>query len=737
MGEPKWIRRRNNDDETYTNYQSMSETNPSHEDPLTAPRNAAGERSALDPSTAFRGFSTSINDMFHSTEMERVDCCALTCCGFLQNDRDRYFLTGVTPPSPFKRVIMHVILPSSLFFIAGMGAMRIRDARVNQIFSTGLIALLIFYFCMQCAKGRAKRVEIRKDLLFTKYQLQRGTNLADALEHERPEDEEEKEEERDYYLGQSTRDFRAAHPCCLIGCYADDRHNEPISTEDDNVCPCMYDIACPVMCGMYVQCCGLCAIAQEARDIERCVLPANYRRIDYITMEPWSKFYPAVYRHKHCEDQPHGAEEQETELKDGRTASLLGHPLSLLSARLLQSLLIFWVITLVWGIFGPLILTRVVGQRGKRHSFGVLDSVLLVLTFLQSFAILAIWRYFINRNKNSELSMDALVKYFSSGFFLAASLALFWELLAASVVRTFVSLLLAVAGVDVMNDPESDSDSSTVMFSRVPGSSYLTSIGRPDYQQVFGYDHPVFYVIYLFIATFLVAAFIEELCKYFSFRMVEHPDFLSRTELDESLALHNRSPDHHDDEEDVETAAESESQHASQVDYAKQLESVETQGAAITLAMVSVAIGFACCENIMYIFFYAGHSFQLELGVLIERSFFPVHPILAAIQSLGVCKRDLESSRRTKLGHIILPAVLFHGTYDFIILVIEFVGKLVGERVEDGDLHISNMAELLSVLLCMFVMLASLLYFCLEAGKQRKRLVALDRQSSVDRSGLI
>lgn len=156
--------------------------------------------------------------------------------------------------------------------------------------------------------------------------------------------------------------------------------------------------------------------------------------------------------------------------------------------------------------------------------------------------------------------------------------------------------------------------------------------------------------------------------------------------------------------------------------------------------MVSVAAGFACCENIMYIFFYGGKSLQLELGILIERSCFPVHPILAAIQSIGVCRRELEGGgggRKTTLGRIILPAVLFHGLFDFMILVIDFIGKLVGARVEEGDLKISNMTELLSVLSCVCVMLASLIYFYIEAGKQRKRLGAADREAAVDSSSLI
>jgi hypothetical protein len=126
-----------------------------------------------------------------------------------------------------------------------------------------------------------------------------------------------------------------------------------------------------------------------------------------------------------------------------------------------------------------------------------------------------------------------------------------------------------------------------------------------------------------------------------------------------------------------------------------------------------------------------------ELGVLIERSFFPVHPILAAIQSIGVCKRELEASRSTKLGRIILPAVLFHGAFDFFIIFIAFIGKLVGQGVEDGDLQISNTVEFMSVVSCIVVMIGALIYLYVESGKQRERLAAIDRQTTVDRSSLI
>lgn len=38
------------------------------------------------------------------------------------------------------------------------------------------------------------------------------------------------------------------------------------------------------------------------------------------------------------------------------------------------------------------------------------------------------------------------------------------------------------------------------------------------------------------------------------------------------------------------------------------LRTKESIGAAITVAMVAVAVGFACCENLVYIFLYNGSS---------------------------------------------------------------------------------------------------------------------------------
>merc|ERR1712161_130689 len=95
-------------------------------------------------------------------------------------------------------------------------------------------------------------------------------------------------------------------------------------------------------------------------------------------------------------------------------------------------------------------------------------------------------------------------------------------------------------------------------------------------------------------------------------------------------------------------------------------------GSAITVAMVSVALGFACCENLMYVFVYSTTSLGVEISTLVARSFFPVHPLCAAIQSIGVCKRDLEVTKKIGIGRIISPAVLLHGSFDFVLMVWEY-----------------------------------------------------------------
>ena len=75
---------------------------------------------------------------------------------------------------------------------------------------------------------------------------------------------------------------------------------------------------------------------------------------------------------------------------------------------------------------------------------------------------------------------------------------------------------------------------------------------------------------------------------------------------------------------------------------------------------------------------------------MLFRSALPVHPLCAAIQSIGIVRRDVEipfhiqnnqqngNDHRLSygLGRAILPAILLHGTFDFALFFLGFLANL-------------------------------------------------------------
>jgi len=147
-----------------TNYRSFSSTAESRKQaenpaivgkPIASTRQTRHKndrdvwRSPPSDHASHRGFSTSIGAMFSNVEEERVDCCALTCCGMFQSDRDRYLLTGVTPPSPLKRIFVHLMLPLFILFLAGFAASHIPDMVLNESICFCLLFLLAGFGLLQ------------------------------------------------------------------------------------------------------------------------------------------------------------------------------------------------------------------------------------------------------------------------------------------------------------------------------------------------------------------------------------------------------------------------------------------------------------------------------------------------------------------------------------------------------------------------------------------------------------
>jgi RsiW-degrading membrane proteinase PrsW (M82 family) len=759
-----------------------------------------------------RGFSTSIADMFAEPDNERIDCCSVTCCGILQTDRDRFLLQGVPPPPPIKRCTVHFMLPVTIFLTAGLAAMHVRDPTLNQVASTALVLALVGYFVLQCAKGRSKRIDIRKDLLWFKYRLQNrrriglsvgagaggasspaasspssrlfgGRNSWHAIllqQHQIPRPDLDDDFDAQHHggggnasssflLGQSAHDLGAAHPyCCGIGCYKAD------TTASKNNC-----------CGYYVQLCGLCAVAQEGRELEL-LLPDYYRRIDYITMQPMVEYYPAIYRRKYEAS------------NEGFFPSL-----SKLSVRILQAWLVMTLLILAWGALGPLYWKYVVRTGNRSHAFSLADFGIYLLTFAEAVLMLLLARFLIviiprhsspivHSKPPIELSTDAIIKYFASGFLLSTSLAVFWELLGAIFLKISLSLILAASGIEVAADPDTDGTISGLRAVRRDGSSegkydrdfttHGASLFQPcwwspqpagssssgkDFVSVFGQDHPLVYTLYLLLNAFVLAALIEEVCKYFGYRMVEHPDLLSRRDLEQASKVVHVNADDDDEEDDGGEEEEADyfeyddsqggqraanSQRRSQLrqredharkrreqtsrDYSKQRQSAQATGASITLAMISVAMGFTCCENLVYIFLYSSSSPRMELYVLMSRTLFPVHPIAAALQSIGVCRRDLEGVP-TPLWQLVLPAVLFHGAYDFFILWVDFLDKRHGVYADEGSEQVSVLAVAVSFVVSVLILLTALVHLWRQGRQQRQRLAELDRHATRGQSALV
>lgn len=65
--------------------------------------------------------------------------------------------------------------------------------------------------------------------------------------------------------------------------------------------------------------------------------------------------------------------------------------------------------------------------------------------------------------------------------------------------------------------------------------------------------------------------------------------------------------------------------------------------------------------------------------------FHKVHQICAAIQSIGVCRRELEGEKKWTIGKCLLPAILLHGLFDFVIFVTTFEYKLWGSSSNAQD----------------------------------------------------
>lgn len=213
------------------------------------------------------------------------------------------------------------------------------------------------------------------------------------------------------------------------------------------------------------------------------------------------------------------------------------------------------------------------------------------------------------------MSLDAVIKYFSSGFILCTGLAMAYEILVTLVVNTAM-VIVVVIGLEVeISEHENDDDAA-------PSPDDMKK-----YMKDFAKDYPWVFAAFIFLNAFVIAALVEELSKYFSFWMVEHPDFgddigaATRTRttstsatapayLGVDTAEDYASPSDITDLELVEECPGDENEnkngdesHDAGIDTLP-TRTLDSLGVGITVAMVATALGFACCENLLYVFVY-------------------------------------------------------------------------------------------------------------------------------------
>jgi hypothetical protein len=485
---------------------------------------------------------------------------------------------------------------------------------------------------------------------------------------------------------------------------------------------CLMAVCCGAVCKCWFQCLSICAVAQEAREI-RLLLPPRYQRIDYITHQPFHEYQKAV-----------------NNLRRGwlgrseRMVGIMPHYNAL--SRLSRYIVMTFLITTL-ALVGTLVFN-------KRAAFSWQDAVVLFATFLQSFFVHWIFH-------KSDLSLDAVIKFFAAGFLVAVPTSVFFEGLLVNLVL-FGGWAMYYAG---------------------------ELIGGEDLSN-FVFDHwRIIWIIGELFNAYVVAAITEELCKYYTFRAVEHPDLvfltgLQREEKDEKavdgglvkypFASHQvqefikdspkQSPRKNKRTPDPDQLIQRTGTTDAEFDEDdSDVRTYRQKGMAITTGMISVAVGLACAENFLYVFLLGGALGGTDNGeenhptdvmeawiVLFFRSIFPVHALAAAMQSINMIRKfvehDGDAGHRIGVGRIIVPAILLHGTFDAILMGINVYVETAWDKyleenegnIGDEDPYNSFIVNLVAWISITVTMFFGLIWYYRQYRSQRLRLILLEEK---------
>jgi len=517
-------------------------------------------------------------------------------------------------------------------------------------------------------------------------------------------------------------------------------HNEDCVGRGFN---CLLGLCCGFICKCWFQCLSICALAQEAREI-RLLVPTRFQRVDYITHQPFHEYQKEV-----------------NDLRRGwmgktrKKSGIMPHfnALSRLSRYILVLSLLLTVVVAATLFFNP------------RASFSWPDVIILSATFLQSFLVIWVVHWIFHK---SDLSLDAVIKFFAAGFVIAVPSAFFFEGVLINITYSSVYLVYGLGEF----------------------------MGGETFAQWISQHYRLLWIVAEIFNAYVVATVTEELCKYYTFRCVEHPDLIFLTGLvsttQDERALEGgvvkypfsshqvqrtnmKNPYDDDASHYSRSSRNSHRSKGSEKNVGLDLNEEEfcedeqdfrmhrQKAAAVTTSMISVAVGLACAENFLYVFLLGGtgstsgvedgtsamDGYLQEWTVLLFRSVFPVHALAAAMQSVNMIRKFVETEdvngHRIGVGRIILPAVILHGSFDAILLGINFFIETSWEdymEENDGDVDEGNpspynpvVVNIIAWLSIILVMLAGILWYYNENRSQRLRLIELEEHEKANQVG--
>lgn len=267
--------------------------------------------------------------MFGGSQASKTDACALAFCGIWLWERNRFLLTGETPRAWSERPV-----DVGIVFLLGATAL-VWSLDPNNVFLSLSLVVMAGCFLWKLFEFQHERSVFRQQLAVEEYRRMHDDGTFRRLIDSGGDPQDDPG--LMLFLGQHEREVYGDGAHALCGC-ANASRNPPeapgIDGRSEDFCFRLWrltsNFCCGVLCSCYVQCFGMCAIAQEHRHLKHRLPPDPVLwQVDYITFEPWTSYFPAIVR-----------------LRMSHEGRFLPHAraMSILSSRLVKSVFVFLVL---------------------------------------------------------------------------------------------------------------------------------------------------------------------------------------------------------------------------------------------------------------------------------------------------------------------------------------------------------------------------------------------------------